>query len=67
MLALCSANALAAADAAWRPLFNGKDLTGWTTWLAKPHASADLPGEPKDEKGAYTRPLAERDPLTCSR
>lgn len=49
---------------AWRPLFNGKDLSGWTTWLGKPHASLDLPGEPKDEKGAYTQPLGTgRDPL----
>jgi hypothetical protein len=63
LLALCAASPLAAADASWQPLFNGKDLAGWTTWLAKPHASVDLPGEPRDEKGAYTRPLAERDPL----
>lgn len=63
LLALCAANATNAADPAWRSLFNGKDLSGWTTWLAKPHVSADLPGEPKDDKGAYLQPLAERDPL----
>ena len=25
---------------AWTPLFNGRDLTGWDTWLGKP-----LPGQ----------------------
>jgi hypothetical protein len=45
-------------------LFNGKDLTGWSAWLAKPPASLDLPGEPKDEKGNYRRPLgADREPF----
>ncbi|MBC7368680.1 MAG: DUF1080 domain-containing protein [Undibacterium sp.] len=49
---------------AWAPLCNGRDLTGWATWLGKPHASAELSGEPKDAKGNYTRPLgAARDPL----
>jgi hypothetical protein len=62
-LALCVAHSLFAAEAEWRPLFNGRDLTGWTTWLAKPHASVELAGEPKDEKGAYTQPLGTRDPL----
>jgi hypothetical protein len=62
--ALCLAHSLAAADAAWQPLFNGKDLSGWTTWLARPHASLEVAGEPKDEKGAYARPIgAGRDPL----
>jgi hypothetical protein len=63
LFALCAGGGLSAAEPAWQPLFNDKDLTGWTTWLAKPHASVTLPGEPRDEKGAYTRPLAERDPL----
>lgn len=62
-LALFAANGLFAAETGWRPLFNGRDLSGWTTWLGKPHASVNLPGEPKDEKGAYTQPLATRDPL----
>ena len=63
-LALLLAGGLSAAESGWRPLFNGKDLTGWTSWLGKPHASLDVPGEPKDEKGNYTQPLgAGRDPF----
>jgi hypothetical protein len=53
-----------AAGADWSPLWNGRDLEGWTTWLAKPHPSAVLPGEPRDTKGNYTQPIGSgRDPL----
>lgn len=62
-LALCVVNGLAAAEPGWRALFNGKDLSGWTTWLAKPHASVEVPGASRDEKGAYTDPLGARDPF----
>ena len=52
------------AEAGWTPLWNGRDLAGWTTWLAKPHASAVLPGEARDAKGNFTQPLGSgRDPL----
>lgn len=48
----------------WRPLWNGRDLSGWSTWLAKPHASTVLPGEPRDAKGTFTQPIGGgRDPL----
>lgn len=48
----------------WRPLFNGKDLTGWDTWLGKPHKSADVPGLKKNDKGEYTAVIgANKDPL----
>jgi len=39
-------------DPGWTRLFNGKDLTGWETFLGKPHASVDLPG-PRDAKGEH--------------
>jgi hypothetical protein len=39
-------------DAGWTSLFNGRDLTGWETFLGKPHASVDLPG-PRDAKGEH--------------
>jgi hypothetical protein len=42
-----------AAEAPWSPLWNGRDLEGWTTWLAKPHPSAVLPDEPRDAKGNF--------------
>src|SRR4051794_21444233 len=37
---LVSALVLSAARAgdAWTPLFNGKDLAGWDTWLGRPEA-----------------------------
>src|SRR4051812_25204349 len=47
----------------WTSLWNGKDLTQWSHWLAKPHASVVVDGVAKDEKGNYTEPLGERDPL----
>jgi hypothetical protein len=49
------APAPAAAEKAsdWRPLFNGKDLTGWETWLGRPHGSVQGIDLPRDEKGAY--------------
>jgi hypothetical protein len=36
----------------WTRLFNGRDLTGWKTFLGKPHASVDLPG-PRTAKGEH--------------
>jgi len=42
---------------AWKPLFNGKDLAGWDTWLGKPHESTLFPGLAKDEKGEYSEPV----------
>jgi len=47
----------------WTSLWNGKDLSGWTHWLAKPHPTVVVDGLAKDEKGQYTAPLGERDPL----
>ena len=41
----------------WIPLFNGKDFTGWDTWLGKPHPSVDLPGLRRDDVGAYVQPV----------
>jgi len=53
-----------AADESWKPLFNGKDLTGWESYLAKPLPTSDVPGAEKDAKGAYTKPLGvNNDPL----
>jgi len=60
---LLSASALTAASP-WRSLWNGKDLSGWDTYLAIPHPSAQIPGLPKKPDGQYTEPLGlGRDPL----
>lgn len=54
---------VARADDGWKPLWNGKDLSGWSVWLAKPHASVVVEDHPKDAYGNYTQPLGARDPL----
>ena len=47
------------------PLFNGRDLTGWDTWLGKPHKLTDVPGHPRNEQGEYTEPIGlNKDPRT---
>lgn len=62
VLLLLPLSVLTAAE--WRPLFNGRDLSGWETFLAKPHASTEVPGLNRDEKGAYTEAIGlNRDPL----
>jgi hypothetical protein len=51
------------AEDGWKPLLNGKDLSGWETWLAKPHRSSSFEGLAKNEKGDYTEGLGlNRDP-----
>ena len=41
----------------WTPLFNGKDLAGWDTWLGKPHKLTDLPGLARNREGEYLQPV----------
>lgn len=67
VLLLAAGLGLAVASSAaddWRPLFNGRDLSGWETWLGKPHQSLDFPDLPRGADGRYTQPLGlNRDPL----
>ena len=52
------------ADEGWRPLFNGRDFEGWSTFMAAPPPETDVPGLKRDEKGAYLEPIGfNRDPL----
>jgi hypothetical protein len=52
------------ASETWKPLFNGKDLTGWETWLGKPEPTVEVAGLPKGPDGKYSEPIgAQRDPL----
>src|SRR2546422_731134 len=41
-------------DSEWTQLFNGKDLTGWDTWLGRPHGGKEIVGLNKDPKGIYS-------------
>ncbi len=52
------------ADEPWRPLFNGKDFDGWTTFLTRPDQSWDVPGLKRDANGKYLEVIGKnRDPL----
>lgn len=64
MFALSVVGGLAAAEPAWRSLFNGRDLTGWETFMTKPDPSWDVPGLKRDANGKYLEPIGKnRDPL----
>ena len=53
-----------AADESWRPLFNGKDFSGWETYLSKPFHTWDVPGLKRGTNGNYLEPIGKnRDPL----
>lgn len=48
----------------WRPLFNGRDFSGWSMFMAAPPPETTVPGLKRDEKGAYLEPIGfNRDPL----
>ncbi|MCZ2153204.1 MAG: DUF1080 domain-containing protein [Bryobacterales bacterium] len=54
---------LRAESTAWRTLFNGRDLSGWETYLATPHPSVKYPGEVRGAQGAHAGPVGiGRDP-----
>jgi hypothetical protein len=45
------------------PLFNGRDLTGWDTFLGKPHHTTDIPGLARNADGTYADVVGlNRDP-----
>ncbi len=46
------------------PLFNGKDLSGWETYIGIPEPSVKVDGIDKDSLGNYTAPIGlNHDPL----
>ena len=51
------------AAASWTPLFNGRDLSGWETFLGKPHKLTDVSSIPKNADGEYTGVIGvDKDP-----
>jgi hypothetical protein len=53
-----------AQQGAWTPLWNGRDLEGWTTWMQRPEPTSDVPGLTRGADGRYTEPIgSNRDPL----
>ncbi len=48
----------------WTPLWNGRDLNGWSTWMRQPERTSEVPGLTRDTDGRYTEPIGSgRDPL----
>lgn len=49
----------------WRPLFNGRDFTGWHTYLAKPLPTVHYEGETRAPNGQHAQPLGlDHDPVS---
>lgn len=58
------AGAALRADEGWRPLWNGKDFSGWSTWLWVPEPTSKVPGMTRGPDGKYPQAIgANRDPL----
>jgi len=48
----------------WTPLWNGRDFTGWTTWMRQPEPTSQVPDLARGADGRYTEPIGSgRDPL----
>lgn len=61
---LASASVNGTAAERWTPLWNGKDLSGWSTWLQRPEPTSDVPGMARGTDGKYREPIGSgRDPL----
>jgi Domain of Unknown Function (DUF1080) len=55
---------VSAQSSEWTPLWNGKNLDGWTTWMREPEPTSDVPGLARGADGKYTEPIGSgRDPL----
>ena len=67
VMLLAAAVGVATAQAAapvWTPLWNGRSLDGWTTWIATPDKSVTVADVKRDATGKYLEPIGpERDPL----
>ena len=64
LAAVLFSQSLFAAEVAWRPLFNGKDFSGWESFLSKPDKTWDVAGLKRNTNGVYREPIGKgRDPL----
>ncbi len=64
MMALFVVGGLTAAETDWRPLFNGRDLSGWKTFMTRPDPSWEVPGLKRDAAGRYLEFIGKNnDPL----
>ena len=46
LIAVCALTATmtTGAQSGWTPLWNGKNLDGWTTWMRQPEPTSEVPG-----------------------
>jgi Domain of Unknown Function (DUF1080) len=64
LVGLCLATLAIEAQSGWTPLWNGKNLDGWTTWMRQPEPTSEVPGLGRGADGRYTEPIgSNRDPL----
>lgn len=64
LVGLCLATLVIEAQSGWTPLWNGKNLDGWTTWMRQPEPTSEAPGLARGTEGRYTEPIgSNRDPL----
>jgi hypothetical protein len=48
----------------WTSLWNGRDFTGWTTWMRQPEPTSEVAGLKRNADGRYAEPVGSgRDPL----
>lgn len=60
----CIASSFVHAQENWKSLWNGKDLSEWSTWMKRPEPSSQVPGMSRGADGNYTEPIGSgRDPL----
>ena len=51
-------------ESGWKPLWNGRNLDGWTTWMRQPEPTSQVAGLARDAAGKYSEPIGSgRDPL----
>jgi len=66
LVSICAltASMTTSAQSGWTPLWNGKSLDGWTTWMRQPEPTSEVPGLARGADGKYTEPIGSgRDPL----
>jgi len=49
-----------AAEATWKPVWNGKDFTGWSTWMQRPEPTSNVPGLARGPDGKYLEVIGSR-------
>jgi Domain of Unknown Function (DUF1080) len=64
LLCLLVAGFTSRAAPEWTPLWNARNLDGWTTWMREPARTSDVPGLKREADGKYAEPIGSgRDPL----